>query len=60
MTTADWLTLVVIGICLLLSALFSGSETALIASSRAGMLRLEKHGNQRAATVNRLLLARER
>jgi Mg2+/Co2+ transporter CorB len=60
MTTADWLTLVVIVICLLLSALFSGSETALIASSRAGMLRLEKHGNQRAATVNRLLLARER
>jgi Mg2+/Co2+ transporter CorB len=60
MTTADWLTLVVIAICLLLSALFSGSETALIASSRAGMLRLEKHGNQRAATVNRLLLARER
>jgi Mg2+/Co2+ transporter CorB len=60
MTAADWLTFVVIVICLLLSALLSGSETALIASSRAGMLRLEKHGNQRAATVNRLLLARER
>jgi Mg2+/Co2+ transporter CorB len=47
-------------ICLLLSAFFAGSETALTASSRASMARLEKHGNKRAAVVNRLLKSRER
>ena len=60
MTLESWLAPLVILICLLLSAFFAGSETALTASSRAGMLRLEKHGNSRAATVNRLLRARER
>src|ERR1700745_4040211 len=60
MTLESWLAPLVILICLLLSAFFAGSETALTASSRAGMLRLEKHGNNRAATVNRLLRARER
>ncbi|MGE5535926.1 MAG: HlyC/CorC family transporter, partial [Acidobacteriota bacterium] len=37
-----------------------GSETALTASSRASMARLEKNGNRRAAIVNRLLAQRER
>ena len=60
MTANDWLSLVVVLICLLLSAFFSGSETALTASSRASMSRLEKHGNRRAAIVNRLLEQRER
>ena len=60
MTTNDWLSLVVVLICLLLSAFFSGSETALTASSRASMSRLEKHGNRRATIVNRLLEQRER
>src|SRR4026207_424405 len=60
MTTNDWLSLVVVLICLLLSAFFSGSETALTASSRASMSRLEKHGNRRAAIVNQLLEQRER
>jgi Mg2+/Co2+ transporter CorB len=60
MTPEDWLALVVVLICLLLSAFFSGSETALTASSRATMHRLEKQGSRRAATVNRLLDARER
>src|SRR6266850_2967836 len=60
MTFEDWLALVVVLICLLLSAFFSGSETALTASSRATMHRLEMHGNRRAAIVNRLLDARER
>ena len=46
--------------CLLLSAFFAGSETALTASSRASMMRLEKHGNRRAGLVNRLLMQRER
>lgn len=60
MTVNDWAAVTIIAVCLLLSALFSGSETALTASSRASMRRLEKHGSRRAATVNRLLNARER
>jgi Mg2+/Co2+ transporter CorB len=60
MTANDWLSLVVVVICLMLSAFFAGSETALTASSRASMTRLEKHGNKRAAMVNRLLQSRER
>jgi magnesium and cobalt exporter, CNNM family len=60
MTANDWLSLVVVLICLLLSAFFAGSETALTASSRASMARLEKHGNKRAGIVNRLLESRER
>src|SRR6266581_9549729 len=60
MTTEDWLALAIVLFCLLLSAFFAGSETALTASSRASMHRLEKQGNRRAAIVNRLLDARER
>src|SRR5579859_7788084 len=60
MTANDWLSLGVVVICLLLSAFFAGSETALTASSRASMARLERHGNKRAAIVNRLLQQRER
>ena len=60
MTTTDWLDLLIVLVCLLLSAFFAGSETALTASSRASMARLEKHGNRRAAIVNRLLASRER
>jgi Mg2+/Co2+ transporter CorB len=44
----------------MVSAFFSGSETALTASSRASMAQLEKQGNRRAAIVNRLLAQRER
>ncbi|MDQ2953540.1 MAG: HlyC/CorC family transporter [Pseudomonadota bacterium] len=60
MTSADWFIVLAVFVCLLLSAFFSGSETALTASSRASMLRLEKQGNRRARIVNRLLDARER
>ena len=60
MTALDWLSFLVVLICLLLSAFFAGSETALTASSRASMARLEKHGNKRASLVNRLLANRER
>ena len=60
MTAADWISLVVVVICLLLSAFFAGSETALTASSRASMARLEKQGERRAGIVNRLLASRER
>ena len=60
MTEIDWLTVAAIAICLLLSAFFSASETALTASSRAAMLRLEKQGNRDAGIVNRLMAKRER
>ncbi|HEX3710278.1 MAG TPA: HlyC/CorC family transporter [Pseudolabrys sp.] len=60
MTANDWISLGIVAVCLLLSAFFAGSETALTASSRASMARLEKQGNKRAAIVNRLLEQRER
>src|SRR5450631_3892367 len=60
MEPADWLSVLAVVVCLLLSAFFAGSETALTASSRARMHRLEKHGHPRAAIVNRLLRTRER
>ena len=60
MNTEDWLSLVIIALCLALSFFFSGSETALTAFSRARMLRMEKTGNRRASLVNRLLETRER
>jgi Mg2+/Co2+ transporter CorB len=60
MTTADIVSIVAIFICLLLSFFFSGSETALTASSRARMTALEDHGDQRAAIVRRLMEQRER
>lgn len=45
---------------LFLSAFFSGSETALTATSRARMHKLEIDGNRRAARVNALIRDRER
>jgi Mg2+/Co2+ transporter CorB len=60
MTETDWLSLFAVIVCLLLSAFFAGSETALTASSRASMSRLEKQGNKSAGIVNRLLAQRER
>src|ERR1041385_1910502 len=60
MSGLDWLSIFVIIACLLLSFFFAGSETALMAFSRARMLRLEKKGNSSAGIVNRLLEQRER
>jgi Mg2+/Co2+ transporter CorB len=60
MTIIDWFTLAAILICLLISAFFSAGETALTASSRAVMMRLEREGSHRAGMVNRLLATRER
>jgi Mg2+/Co2+ transporter CorB len=60
MTSSDWITLFAIFVCLVLSFLFAGSETALTASSRGSMHRLEHQGNRRARIVNRLLASRER
>ncbi|HEV2000874.1 MAG TPA: HlyC/CorC family transporter [Xanthobacteraceae bacterium] len=59
-TTADVVSIVAIAICLLLSFFFSGSETALTASSRARMTALEGNGDGRARLVNRLMAQRER
>ncbi len=47
-------------VLLLLSAFFSGSETALTAASRPLMHQLENNGNRRAGTINRLIEHRER
>lgn len=47
-------------ILLILSAFFSGSETALTTSSRPLMHQLEKNGNPRAALVNRLQQKKDR
>jgi Mg2+/Co2+ transporter CorB len=54
------LALIVVALCLVLSAFFSGSETALTAASRARMHALESAGDKRASLINRLLLAKER
>ena len=55
-----WAAGAVLVVFILLSALFSGSETAMTAASRARMHALEKQGDPRAATVNRLLAGRDR
>jgi len=53
-------TIGVIAVLLLLSAFFSGSETALTAVSRPRMHERERQGDQRAARVNKLTARRER
>lgn len=60
MDIALLLTLVAVLLCLVLSAFFSGSETALTAASRARMHSLEGEGNERAKLVNSMLAAPER
>ena len=48
------LSLIAIFVLLMLSAFFSGSETALTASNQSRMHALERQGNKRAAMVNRI------
>ena len=60
MTTALAVTLGAILLLLVLSALFSGSETALTAASRARMHQLARKGNRRAGLVRALAERRER
>jgi Mg2+/Co2+ transporter CorB len=55
-----WIPLLAVIVCFIASGFFSGSETALTASSRARMLAMEKAGDERAALVNRMLTMRER
>jgi Mg2+/Co2+ transporter CorB len=54
MTGALILSILAIAVLLLLSAFFSGSETALTASSRARIHHLAQRGNRRARTVDML------
>lgn len=56
----EWIVFGIVVGCLIISAFFSASETALTGSSRAGMRRLEKQGNREAGVVNTLLAVRER
>jgi Mg2+/Co2+ transporter CorB len=60
MTLADWFTLTAVLFFLFMAFFFSGSETALTASSRGTMMRLAKSGNPKAAIVARLLEHRQR
>ncbi|MEM8617370.1 MAG: HlyC/CorC family transporter [Pseudomonadota bacterium] len=53
-------TAVTILVLIMMSGFFSGSETALTASSRARMYQYEKDGDARAGLVNRLMNAPER
>ncbi|WP_159726570.1 HlyC/CorC family transporter [Methylosinus sp. Ce-a6] len=55
-----WVAAFVVLLCVLLSAFFSASETALTAASHAHMHALEKEGDRRASLVNRLLRQRNR
>ncbi len=60
MTTTLIASLAGIGVLLVLSAFFSGSETALTAASRSRLHQMERQGNRRAHTVGRLIERRER
>jgi Mg2+/Co2+ transporter CorB len=55
-----WTALLVVVVCVVLSAFFSGSETALTAASPAHMHALEKEGDKRAGIVSRLMRQRNR
>ena len=57
---ATLITVGVILVLLVLSAFFSGSETALTAASRARLHALEQRGSRRAAIVNEMRLHMER
>lgn len=60
MTTATWIICGVILFLIILSGFFSGSETALTATSRARMHSLARQGNKRARIVDRLIDRRDR
>jgi Mg2+/Co2+ transporter CorB len=60
MTLATLLIVIAIPVLIVLSALFSGSETALTAASKARMHSLESEGNERARKVSELLATPER
>lgn len=55
-----WVMCGIILLCIVLSAFFSGSETALTAASRARMLGYEYNGDERATVVQHLIQKRDR
>lgn len=55
-----WLALAVVVLCLLLSAFFSGGETAFTAASKARMVGLARNGDKSARMVLRIMETRER
>jgi Mg2+/Co2+ transporter CorB len=55
-----WVAILIVVGCILLSAFFAGSETAMTAASRARMHGLARNGDGRAEAVNRLLDRRSR
>ncbi|MGY3603229.1 HlyC/CorC family transporter [Bradyrhizobium sp. Leo121] len=55
-----WVSFSIVVVCLLVSAFFAASETALTGASRASMLRLSKQGNREAGVVSSLFNMRER
>jgi len=55
-----WITIIGIALLLILSAFFSGSETALTAASRARIYQLAKKGNKSAKIVQALVASKER
>ena len=55
-----WITGLIIFLLLMLSGLFSGSETALTAASKAHMHQLKKQGHHKARRVSRLMEDKER
>lgn len=60
MITSIWILCIVIVALIILSGFFSGSETALTATSRARIHSLEVQGDARAGTVSRLITRRDR
>ncbi|RVN65682.1 HlyC/CorC family transporter [Sinorhizobium meliloti] len=58
--TEYWLSLLSVICLLVISAFFSGSETALTAASRSRMHTLENNGEERAGMVTRLIERRDR
>jgi Mg2+/Co2+ transporter CorB len=60
MTLSEWLIIAAVLFFLFMAFFFSGSETALTASSRGTMLRLAKDGNPNAAIIMRLLDNKQR
>ncbi|MEM1397562.1 MAG: HlyC/CorC family transporter [Pseudomonadota bacterium] len=60
MEYSTWIVAITIILLLAMSAFFSGSETALTATSRARMHKLESDGDPRARNVNTLIRDREK
>jgi Mg2+/Co2+ transporter CorB len=60
MTASLWFTLGSIGFLIVMSFLFSGTETSMTAVSRARLHTLEQNGDTRAALVSRLTARRDR